>query len=221
MNMFITVITCISAVTSLIISIIAIKRNNSWAAKAHLSSETSNKLQEELVRIQAGERFLNWHDIEKYISVILQKMKEDNFVPDCIVTPAKRDSIVAFLLSQAFHETVPIYLCMLVHKENSEDLNFEGFDVHLLSQDRVSARVYMYVQQSLPVKSSDKILIVRDHTASGISSKILSDNFISKYKVKPENIKVACIACSEGTRHMPNYFCFHSNKIWFPWGKNI
>lgn len=231
---FFTAISSIVAIISIIISIITYKENNKWAAKANKSAELSNRLaelsnglQEELVRIQARDHILNWNDIENYVKMILKKMNVDNFIPDCIITPFVRDAIVASMLSQEISKTVlintiPIYVGMLVYKDIDEEFKIDGFDVMPLpNSEKIPKKTYMVIQNKLSIKPSNKILLLRDHTASGISLNTMKENLISKYSLESDNIRTACIAYSESIRHKINYFCFSSSDVWFPWDKNI
>ena len=231
-----TGISCFAVMISAVIAFIATKKNNEWAAKANKYqedllciqakaskyAELSNCLQEELIRIQAGERFLDWRDIEKNVSIIIKKMNEDNFVPNYVIASFERDAIVAFMICRELKERIPIFVGMLAIVNVNEEVHYDGFEAKILSNTRKkSGKTYLLVQEKLPIKSCDKILIVRDHITSGISINTLTDYFVEKYDLNPNNIKAACIACPAGVRHVPDYFCFHSDRIWFPWGKNL
>jgi len=208
-------ISSLAAIISVIIAIISSVKNNKSAKKA-------NELQEESNRIQAGQRFLGWNDIERYVRGILHKMNDDGFVPTCIFATSIGSSIVASMIAKRLvnepDTSIPIFSGMLIgrKKEDEEIITYEGFDVSELAK-----RGFLLIPKDLPIRNSDQILIVRDHSGSGICFDILIKYFGNK-NVKKNNIRTACIAYNAETRYIvPDYSCFETDKIWFPWGKNL
>ena len=188
------------------------KRNNEL-------QEANNELQREYNLIQASERFLNWNDVEKYVRAIVKMIQDETFIPNCIVACFERDAIVATMINQALNYDIPIYICMLKYAKGDDIPQLDGFTAIYLSQHNDMEKVYVLIQEKLP--EEEKILLVRDHTGSGICFGELTKHLKSNCKIKEENIKTACIAYSDATRNTPDYCCFKSNSIYFPWGKNI
>lgn len=92
--LFFTAISCIAVV----ISIYLVNKAN----------KKSHELAKENNRILEGEKFLDWYDIEKYAGIIVNKMKNDNFVPDYIIAPLTTDAIFASMIGLKLDKAVPI-----------------------------------------------------------------------------------------------------------------
>ena len=204
-------ISCLAAVISVVISIYSSKKSYELAKKANELREINN-------RIQAGQKFLGWDDIERYVSVIVQKMNDEDFVPTYIYATSTRQAIFASMIGQKiFMETktsIPISVGMFISGILKE--NRVGFDVK-----KIADSGSILIPQNMPITCSDKILIVKAHFGSGASVSTVFDYFCDKFKVKKENIRTSCIAYPKDTRYkLPNYFCLISSDIWFPWGKN-
>ena len=189
-----------------------------WLAsrKSHRLANKANQLQEENNRILASEKYLNWYDIENYASAIVQKMKKDKFMPNYIIASVNsRDAILAGFICQKLHKELPIIVGITNLK--NEISNNECYD----KINRIGPH-YILVHKNLPIKESDKILIVRDHSNSGICFNNIINFFKTEYKLNSNNIKTACIAYSENFRfNKPNYSCLLTSKIYFPWGENL
>ena len=214
LTIVVTSISCLVVIISVIIA-----ANNS--KKNHLLAGKANKLMEEANCIQAGQKFLGWHDVERYVSAIVQQMNDDGFVPTCIYTTSTRHAVIASMIGQRLlmeknTSTIPIFVGMSV--PGLRKIAREGFDV-----ERIADWGHILIQKDLPINDSDKILIVRAHFGSGVGIRPVIDYFKDKFKIKEDNIKTACIAYPKDIPHNPpNYFCLiTTGDIWFPWGKNL
>jgi len=223
LTVIVATISCIAAIISVIIAKNSSQKNQELARKA-------NELQEENNRIQAGQKYFGWNDIEKYVNVVLKKMEDDNFVPTCIYVPSTDDAIFASMISyklfidKKIRTTIPVFVGILVSgmstntEVTSESVTHEGFE-----EVNLTPLANILIPKNLPINNSDKILLIRVHSVSGICFRKLIEYFSNKYgfNIRKENIKTACISTAENARDsVVNYLCIKANDIWFPWGKN-
>lgn len=206
-------LSCFAALISVIIAVKSSKKNHELTKKA-------NELQEEANRIQASYKYPGWHDIERYVSVIVQKMNDDGFVPTCIYATSTHHAIIASIIAHRLYfgtdtPTIPIFVGM--SHASKTIISRKGFTV-----EKLADWGYMLLPNNMPINNLDKILIVRAHYGSGIGIRPVIEYFITKFNVKKDNIKTACIARPEVVLFdSPNYSCLKANDIWFPWGKNL
>jgi len=216
-EMTILAISCIAAIISVVIAYRASKKQEQLQEQANEMAKRANEIQEENNRIQASEKLLGWHDVEKYVNVIIQKMEDDGFVPDFIYAPIRGSAIVASMICHNMKRRVPIFVGMGIAKwQEKKEPTREGYITKKLSEQGD----YVFVQENLPVKSTDRMLIVRDHSGSGVCFSTIQEHFSEFYGLQKENVKKACISYVESRFNPPDYFCRTANDIWFPWGKN-
>jgi len=209
-------ISCLAAIISVIIAKNTSKKNHELAKNANELAKNANDLQKENNRIQAGQKFFRWDDIERYVIAIVQQMNDDGFVPTYIYATSTKQAVVASMIGQRLlmetNTSIPISVGLSIRGKVTR----EGFDVKKLADWGC-----ILFQKDLPINNSDKILIVKAHFGSGASVSTVIDYFCDKFNVKESNIRTACIAYPNDTRYkLPNYFCLIASDIWFPWGKN-
>jgi hypoxanthine phosphoribosyltransferase len=159
--------------------------------------------------------FLSWQDVENYVEMTAQKVKEDQFSPNCILVTCNNDAILASLVSREFVENISIAICPILASSLSDEIEKDDYYTKLKLTDKYC----IFMPNALPISNNDKILILRSHSESGNGFGKAIENLETRGFAK-DNIKTACISCSESRRwNLPNYYCFEATNTWFPWGK--
>lgn len=219
---FFTAISCLVALISIFVSLRSSIKQNKLQKENNCIQEKLVNIQEEYNRMSVIDKYLSWGDVEKFAKIIIQKMDNENFVPDFIYAPLKRDAIIASMVSQSFNEITPIFVGTIIH--NSIESAFieslkDKFFIKKIS-NRLSAHIFIPLK--LPINNSNKVLIIRDYSGSGICFETVKTHLIEEYSLTNDNVKTACISYADTSREfLPNYWCLESNHVWFPWGKNI
>ena len=170
-----TAVSCVAAIISVIISFKANKKNQELTKQANRLSEKNN-------RILAGQKFLGWSDIEKYVDVLVQKMKDDNFTPTVIYFISVREAFVANMIAQRLiiaNPFLPLYTGARVRIGAEATIPPERFEVK-----KHTDWGYILIPKILSISSDDKILIVDDYSGTGTCFSLLSEHFISIYGLK-------------------------------------
>jgi len=223
-SVVLTAFSCLIALASVLIMINNNKKNHKLIEESNKKqlalSERANDLQAENNRIQASEKFLEWHEIDKYINALIQQMEDNNFHPDCIYAPFRRDSFMASMIGNKLKENVPIFVGLLFHSQDTKP-GRKGFSATYLVSRRIR-KAHISFQDLLPIESTDKLLIIRDYSSSGVCFDTVIKHFMDTYRLNPENVKTSCIAFKSGGRYdNPDYYCLEvDHDMWFPWGKS-
>ena len=170
---------------------------------------------------------LDWKDINHYIRIIVQKMKDDTFIPDWIIVSSERDVIVASMIIETLKEEgilaksggIPVSVPLITRKHSSQN------EFYCESIKLTNDNWYIVIPQKLPIinAKNDKVLIVRDHSSTGICfSKMIEHLTKDEIGILENHIKTSCIARMVKVKFLsPNYFCLKTDDIWFPWGKSL
>ena len=199
-------------------------------------------------RIQSAKNFLEWSDFEKYVNIVVKKIRKSEFIPTHIYISSLHNAITASMIARLLSKpgtTIPVSAGLMLpksdtamfHKKsvmfytykhpklgdilipnNIPEENLKNFNIY-----KHSDWGYVFIPKTLLIENTDKILIISDHSNTGICFDIIKNHLINNCKVIESQIKTACIAYSEGTRYNPpNYYGFQAkDDVWFPWGKNI
>ncbi|GHU73866.1 hypothetical protein FACS1894188_00510 [Clostridia bacterium] len=222
-NLLFLAISCLVAIFSVVVVFLYYKRNIKLTEQGNELSRENNRINKELMKIQKREQFPDWEDIEHYIRVIAEKMIVDSFVPDWIIVDSERDVIVAAMIIQSLREngkltkSIPVSVSMIT-REHVDETDYFCESIRLTNDNW-----YVVIQKHLPIANavSDKVLVVRDHSSTGVCFSNIIAHLVSK-NITENNIRTACIAHMEHIKFKtPDYFCLTADNIWFPWGKSL
>ena len=188
------------------------------------NAKKTTELQEENNQRLNSEKYLDWNMVERFVDGIVQKIDYDNFEPDCIYAPGPRGAIIAELINKRLRKQKPIFVGLsFMEKDKADSMP----DYEFFTKIKTRSDICIYIPDNMPIKKTDRILIIRDHSKTGRCFKQVKDNFVKRgYDI--EKIRTACIsyekisnALYEDIFCIPDYFCLEiSGDIWFPWGKN-
>jgi len=190
-----------------------------------------NELQEENNRISAGERVLDWRDVEKYADVLTRKIQASGFEPTCIFVPDVRSVALASMIAHRLKNReadplIPFHVGLFVNTENEQhkNINLEEMYGYELLPISDYDNLKLAICGNVRLNPSDRVLIVRAYSLNGGNFHALKKHLKENRKVLDDNIKTACIFQHDvrGWKYTPDYFCFSTTgDVWFPWGKTI
>jgi len=117
----------IAVFLSIIVAIIFGLKNLSAQERARRVQEEANELQKQVMRAQAKERFIDWQDVEMYVSILAKQIEQDGFSPDYIIAPQAHDAVIANLIKQRL-DLPEVPTLVGTFGWNSER-DWEGFDI--------------------------------------------------------------------------------------------
>ncbi len=147
-------------------------------------------------------KLVTWNEIEKWVKMIVKKMKEDNFRPEIVVGLSRGGLIPARLISD-YLQVKDLYAVKTEHWG-------------ITASPDGSARI----TQKLPISVEDKkVLVVDDITDTGQSLSLAVDHIIS---YKPKELRSATLLHITHSKYVPNYYAeIVPEEKWtwfiFPW----
>ncbi len=147
-------------------------------------------------------KLVTWNEIEKWVRMIVKKMKEDDFRPEIVIGLARGGLIPARLISD-YLQVKDLYAVKTEHWG-------------ITASPDGTARI----TQKLPISVENKrVLVVDDITDTGQSLSLAVDH-INSYK--PKELRSATLLHITHSKYVPHYFAEivpEENWTWFifPW----
>jgi len=147
-------------------------------------------------------KLVTWNEIEKWVKMIVKKMKEDNFRPEIVIGLARGGLIPARLISD-YLQVKDLYAVKTEHWG-------------ITASPDGTARI----TQKLPISVEGKrVLVVDDITDTGQSLSLAVDH-INSYK--PKELRSATLLHITHSKYVPHYFAeIVPEEKWtwfiFPW----
>jgi len=147
-------------------------------------------------------KLVTWNEIEKWVNMIVKKMKEDDFSPEIVIGLARGGLIPARLISD-YLQVKDLYAVKTEHWG-------------ITASPDGSARI----TQKLPISvENKKVLVVDDITDTGQSLSLAVDH-INSYK--PKELRSATLLHITHSKYVPHYFAeIVPEEKWtwfiFPW----
>jgi len=170
-------------------------------------------------KLQKLQRSISWAELQHMSDSISLKLKKDKFIPDLILCPGTRGSILAELLMNKFERNIPIFV----------GISYRDF--HRKKELKLSSYVTFNIREDWDVLipndifdfKNKKILIVDDFCNTGTFFKKLREFLVSN-GFKKNNIKVYCCTITNVTKNserVPEYYSIttEDENFYFPWGQ--
>lgn len=162
-----------------------------------------NKIAQKFYEKSEGVVNLSWQDVERDVLGIIEKMKNDNFEPDIIVSIARSGLIPASLIAYALGNK-QLYVIKVDFSKNQKS----GKDQELNEKPIITQELSRDI-------SGLKVLVVDEMVVSGSTLKLVDAYMIIK---NPKEVRYAVLYKQPWSEFIPNYFG-QEIKEWplYPW----